>query len=84
MTDSGNGRVTLAVLKNDIQHMREEMQRRFDNLESKLDDVCDKADSLGDRVTRNEEKIKQTTGFLAILSLIFSTIAGGVGALFKG
>ena len=79
-----NQRVTLAVLQNDLKHMQAELERRFDTLETKLDGVCDKTDDLGDRVTRNEERIKQTTGFLAILSLIFSTIAGGISAIFRG
>ena len=81
--DSSNGRVTLAVLGSRLDGMETEMARRFDKLEEKLDQVCNHTNDLDQRVTRNEERIKQNAGFLATLSIISSTIAGAIGSVIK-
>jgi len=78
-----NNRVTLAIVQNDIRYMKATMDRRFDALEHKVDILCESKDELAERVTRNEERLKQTTGFLALFSVIGNAIAAGIGTALK-
>jgi len=85
-TAASNHRVTSAVLATKLDHMAADVAalrsdfaefRREDKAEhERLRECVDKNDS---RITRNEERLKLTTGALGVLQLISATIAGWVG-----
>ena len=81
-----NGRVTLAVLQNDILHLTRQVERWHDedrewrNREAKRLETLERCiDDLDQRVTRNEERIKQSTGALGILNVILASLAAAIG-----
>ena len=81
---SGNNRVTLAIVQNDIRHLTHEVTRRFDEAEQKReaaakqqDEIVNRLDQIGERVTRNEERIGTVTkGLVAFQAFIGAAVAG--------
>ena len=95
--DTDDGRVTLAVLKNELGHLaREIAQLRQEIKDWQVDErtwrnectarvglVEADVDDLRQRATRTEERLRTTTGALAALQFISATIAAAFGAWFK-
>ena len=92
--DSDNGRVTLAVLSakldrltQDVQDMCSKMDRRMAFLEEKFEvevsDLRGRCQENATQVARLEERQKATTGVQAGLTLLLSSVAATIGAVFK-
>ena len=90
MPDTPEGRVTLAILQNDIHHLTRQVER-WHNEDQKwraeeakrLTRLEECMDELYQRVTRNEERLKATTGVLGVLQVILASIAAAIGVSWK-
>lgn len=85
-----NGRVTLAVLQNDILHLTRQVERWYDEEQAwraqeskRLQRLEECMDELYQRVARNEERLKATTGVLGALQVILAAIAAAIGVSWK-
>lgn len=83
---AANHRVTSAILATKIDHLQADLAalraelvewRREDKTEHDRFREC--VDRLDSRVTRNEERLRTTTGGLALLQVILAAIAGWIG-----
>ena len=70
-----NSRVTLAVLDTKLVHL----QKDFEAFRVEVREWRKESDDLGNRVTRNEEKLRTTTGVLGALQLVLAAVAAWIG-----
>ena len=92
--DSGNGRVTNAIISTKLDELTREVrkqgevnERRFNFLEEKLDirvdEVANRCRENTTQIARIDERQKAATGILGALSFVGSSIAATIGALVK-
>jgi len=89
-----NNKVTLARLgekvdnlTNEVMRMRATVDRRMTNLEELLhvetSDLRARCQDNATNIARLDERQKSTTSILTGMSIVFSSIAATIGALFK-
>jgi len=88
--DAQNNRVTMAVLKKDIDHIiamlredREETRTWRKAAEERVRMLETQCQRNITEIARLEERQKSTTGILGVFTLIASTVAGAIGAVVK-
>jgi hypothetical protein len=90
--DDGNGRITLAVLKNTVELQGKQTHDALARLEAMLEQQCIQQRIDHDRISKIEarssdnhaeiEKLRGRDTLLGILSAILATLAGGAAAIF--
>ena len=92
--DSGNGRVTNAILSTKLDELTREVRRQSDKIDSKfafleeklemrVDEVANRCRDNTTQIARIDERQKAATGILGALSFVGSSIAATIGALVK-
>lgn len=81
--DSAIFRTEIAHLRADIEIFRRDWQKWCDRHDEKHEQSDKERKALGERITRNEERISSGNRVLGSLSVIGSAIAGVVGSLVK-
>jgi len=86
MPDSNNGRVTMAILQNDIQHLSETMQRRFVEVLKELAEVkeCSKDNEMRIReVERKQDKMEGRSNVQDVVLAVATAVGTILGITVK-
>jgi len=86
MPDTDNGRVTMAILQNDIQHLSETMQRRFVEVLKELAEVkeCSKDNEMRIReVERKQDKMEGRSNVQDVVLAVATAVGTILGITVK-
>ena len=80
MPDTPEGRITLAVIQEQLSTIRREMNEGFDRIDSCNKDHEDRIRAVEQAVIKLEQRIPVITGLLGTLPLIGSAVAAWLGS----
>jgi len=79
--DNGNGRITLAEIKKDIQYLSRQVDQFCDLASHQIEDLERKAAENRNDIIRLEERQRQSVGWLAGLQAVGAAIAAALGRI---
>jgi hypothetical protein len=83
MEPNGDGRITLAVIQRDIQHLTSMITAYIEDSEKCHRDHEMRLRSLEGWRPQVEEKQRTSTGLLAAFTIVVTAIGAGIASLFK-
>lgn len=79
--DNGNGRITLAEIKKDIQYLSRQVDQFCTLAGHQIEDLERKAAENRNDIIRLEERQRQSTGWLAGMQAVGAAIAAALGRI---